>query len=142
MYLFMFSPAYHQGSTGGERSSGPIRCQRCREVCKGEVVRVQDTHFHVKCFTCTGKKCKTNPQQNKTACVRADKQLALSYTDPEHGKSEKSLKLHKMGIPAVSQKQDVYLDPIRYPPRTQSTHTHPHTHFNRYTVCTPSSLSC
>ncbi|KAI4819420.1 hypothetical protein KUCAC02_004667 [Chaenocephalus aceratus] len=45
--------AYHQGSPGGERSSGPIRCQRCREVCKGEVVRVQDTHFHVKCFTCT-----------------------------------------------------------------------------------------
>ncbi|KAM7418000.1 hypothetical protein PAMA_017574 [Pampus argenteus] len=49
--------AYHQGSTGGERSSGPIRCQRCREVCKGEVVRVQDTHFHVKCFTCTVCNC-------------------------------------------------------------------------------------
>uniref|UniRef100_A0A8K9V366 Actin binding LIM protein family, member 3 n=1 Tax=Oncorhynchus mykiss TaxID=8022 RepID=A0A8K9V366_ONCMY len=40
-------------SLGGERSTGPIRCQRCREACKGEVVRVQDTHFHVKCFTCT-----------------------------------------------------------------------------------------
>lgn len=51
------SAAYHQGSTGGERSSGPIRCQRCREVCKGEVVRVQDTHFHVKCFTCTVCNC-------------------------------------------------------------------------------------
>uniref|UniRef100_A0A6Q2ZF23 LIM zinc-binding domain-containing protein n=1 Tax=Esox lucius TaxID=8010 RepID=A0A6Q2ZF23_ESOLU len=35
------------------QSSAPIRCQRCRDVCKGEVVRVQDTHFHVKCFTCT-----------------------------------------------------------------------------------------
>ncbi|XP_022607457.1 actin-binding LIM protein 3 isoform X6 [Seriola lalandi dorsalis] len=45
------------GSMGGERSSGPIRCQRCREVCKGEVVRVQDTHFHVKCFTCTVCNC-------------------------------------------------------------------------------------
>uniref|UniRef100_A0A674E2Q8 Actin binding LIM protein family member 3 n=1 Tax=Salmo trutta TaxID=8032 RepID=A0A674E2Q8_SALTR len=45
--------AYQQGSLGSERSSGPIRCQHCREVCKGEVVRVQDTHFHVKCFTCT-----------------------------------------------------------------------------------------
>ncbi|XP_047441639.1 actin-binding LIM protein 3 isoform X7 [Mugil cephalus] len=53
----MSSSAYHQGSTGGERSSGPIRCQRCREVCKGEVVRVQDTHFHVKCFTCTVCNC-------------------------------------------------------------------------------------
>uniref|UniRef100_A0A672FB48 Actin binding LIM protein family, member 3 n=1 Tax=Salarias fasciatus TaxID=181472 RepID=A0A672FB48_SALFA len=49
--------AYHQGSTGSERSSGPIRCQRCREVCKGEVVRVQETHFHVKCFTCTVCNC-------------------------------------------------------------------------------------
>uniref|UniRef100_A0A672FW56 Actin binding LIM protein family, member 3 n=1 Tax=Salarias fasciatus TaxID=181472 RepID=A0A672FW56_SALFA len=39
------------------RSSGPIRCQRCREVCKGEVVRVQETHFHVKCFTCTVCNC-------------------------------------------------------------------------------------
>ncbi|TNN33682.1 Actin-binding LIM protein 3 [Liparis tanakae] len=46
--------AYRQGSAASERSSGLIRCQRCREVCKGEVVRVQETHFHVKCFTCTG----------------------------------------------------------------------------------------
>ncbi|XP_064811843.1 actin-binding LIM protein 3-like [Oncorhynchus masou masou] len=49
----MSTNAYQQGSLGSEGSSGPIRCQRCREVCKGEVVRVQDTHFHVKCFTCT-----------------------------------------------------------------------------------------
>ncbi|XP_030252698.1 actin-binding LIM protein 3 isoform X9 [Sparus aurata] len=51
------SAAYHQGSAGGDQSSGPIRCQRCREVCKGEVVRVQETHFHVKCFTCTVCNC-------------------------------------------------------------------------------------
>uniref|UniRef100_A0A4W6CKP1 Actin binding LIM protein family, member 3 n=1 Tax=Lates calcarifer TaxID=8187 RepID=A0A4W6CKP1_LATCA len=55
--VFLPSSAYHQGSTVGERSSGPIRCQRCREVCKGEVVRVQETHFHVKCFTCTVCNC-------------------------------------------------------------------------------------
>ncbi|KAM9741848.1 actin-binding LIM protein 3 isoform 3-T3 [Menidia menidia] len=53
----MSSSAYHQGSTRGEQSSGPIRCQRCREPCKGEVVRVQETHFHVKCFTCTVCNC-------------------------------------------------------------------------------------
>ncbi|XP_005719648.1 actin-binding LIM protein 3 isoform X4 [Pundamilia nyererei] len=53
----MSSSAYRQDSTGGQRSSGPIRCQRCREVCKGEVVRVQETHFHVKCFTCTVCNC-------------------------------------------------------------------------------------
>ncbi|XP_068506855.1 actin-binding LIM protein 3 isoform X2 [Syngnathus scovelli] len=53
----MSSNAHHQGSTGGEPSGGPIQCQRCREVCKGEVVRVQETHFHVKCFTCTVCNC-------------------------------------------------------------------------------------
>uniref|UniRef100_W5KIT2 Actin binding LIM protein family, member 3 n=1 Tax=Astyanax mexicanus TaxID=7994 RepID=W5KIT2_ASTMX len=41
-----------QSSYGTDRSSGPICCFRCREVCKGEVVRVQSVHFHVKCFTC------------------------------------------------------------------------------------------
>ncbi|KAL0973818.1 hypothetical protein UPYG_G00211600 [Umbra pygmaea] len=49
----MSTSAYQQGSLGSGQSSAPIRCQRCREVCKGEVVRVQETHFHVKCFTCT-----------------------------------------------------------------------------------------
>ncbi|KAM4554547.1 actin-binding LIM protein 3 isoform 8-T8 [Odontesthes bonariensis] len=53
----MSSSAYYQGSTRGEQSSGSIRCQRCREACKGEVVRVQETHFHVKCFTCTVCNC-------------------------------------------------------------------------------------
>ncbi|KAJ8014881.1 hypothetical protein DPEC_G00020380 [Dallia pectoralis] len=49
----MNTSAYQQGSLGDEQSSAPIRCHLCRDVCKGEVVRVQDTHFHVKCFTCT-----------------------------------------------------------------------------------------
>ncbi|XP_038137177.1 actin-binding LIM protein 3 isoform X13 [Cyprinodon tularosa] len=53
----MSSSAHQQVSTRSERSSERIRCQRCREVCKGEVVRVQDTHFHVKCFTCTVCNC-------------------------------------------------------------------------------------
>ncbi|XP_036424883.1 actin-binding LIM protein 3 isoform X6 [Colossoma macropomum] len=43
---------YQQSSYGSDRSSGPIYCFRCRELCKGEVVRVQSIHFHVKCFTC------------------------------------------------------------------------------------------
>ncbi|XP_069575326.1 actin-binding LIM protein 3-like isoform X12 [Brachyistius frenatus] len=30
----------------------PIVCERCGEVCRGEVVRVKNTHFHVQCFTC------------------------------------------------------------------------------------------
>ncbi|XP_061093059.1 actin-binding LIM protein 3 [Conger conger] len=42
----------YQRSPYGGRGSAPIQCFRCRAVCKGEVVRVQNTHFHVKCFTC------------------------------------------------------------------------------------------
>ncbi|XP_056140283.1 actin-binding LIM protein 3-like [Lampris incognitus] len=34
------------------RGSSSIMCERCREACRGEVVRVKNTHFHVNCFTC------------------------------------------------------------------------------------------
>uniref|UniRef100_A0A8B9J936 Actin binding LIM protein 1a n=1 Tax=Astyanax mexicanus TaxID=7994 RepID=A0A8B9J936_ASTMX len=34
-------------------SSSPlIQCYKCGEPCKGEVLRVQNKHFHIKCFTC------------------------------------------------------------------------------------------
>ncbi|XP_055006499.1 actin-binding LIM protein 1-like [Boleophthalmus pectinirostris] len=29
-----------------------IECHRCGEPCKGQVLRVQNRHFHIKCFTC------------------------------------------------------------------------------------------
>ncbi|XP_070975215.1 actin-binding LIM protein 1 isoform X2 [Oncorhynchus clarkii lewisi] len=29
-----------------------IQCYKCGEPCKGEVLRVQSKHFHIKCFTC------------------------------------------------------------------------------------------
>ncbi|XP_028845669.1 actin-binding LIM protein 1 isoform X33 [Denticeps clupeoides] len=29
-----------------------IQCFKCGEPCKGEVLRVQSRHFHIKCFTC------------------------------------------------------------------------------------------
>ncbi|XP_036428625.1 actin-binding LIM protein 1 isoform X16 [Colossoma macropomum] len=29
-----------------------IQCYKCGEPCKGEVLRVQSRHFHIKCFTC------------------------------------------------------------------------------------------
>ncbi|XP_017339060.1 actin-binding LIM protein 2 isoform X3 [Ictalurus punctatus] len=32
--------------------SGPILCQNCGQACKGEVLRVQNKHFHIKCFIC------------------------------------------------------------------------------------------
>ncbi|CAH1783174.1 unnamed protein product, partial [Owenia fusiformis] len=35
---------------------GKISCQGCKKSCKGEVLRIQDKYFHVKCFKC--KECK------------------------------------------------------------------------------------
>ncbi|KAG7334412.1 hypothetical protein KOW79_002819 [Hemibagrus wyckioides] len=29
-----------------------IQCYKCGQPCKGEVLRVQNKHFHIKCFTC------------------------------------------------------------------------------------------
>ncbi|XP_064863254.1 actin-binding LIM protein 3 isoform X4 [Oncorhynchus nerka] len=48
-------PYQHSGgspSSNSGRGAATIHCLRCRELCKGEVVRVQNFHFHVKCFTC------------------------------------------------------------------------------------------
>ncbi|KAM9827706.1 actin-binding LIM protein 2 [Neosynchiropus ocellatus] len=34
------------------KSGGPIACQNCGKPCKGEALRVQNKHFHIKCFVC------------------------------------------------------------------------------------------
>ncbi|XP_035521741.1 actin-binding LIM protein 1-like isoform X7 [Morone saxatilis] len=39
----------HPSPSGEKRI---IQCFRCGEPCKGEVLRVQSSHFHIKCFTC------------------------------------------------------------------------------------------
>ncbi|XP_028322797.1 actin-binding LIM protein 3-like isoform X2 [Gouania willdenowi] len=39
-------------NNNNSRGNSRIVCERCREVCRGEVVRVKNTHFHVNCFTC------------------------------------------------------------------------------------------
>ncbi|XP_034414411.1 actin-binding LIM protein 1-like [Cyclopterus lumpus] len=36
-------------SPGGKQV---IPCLRCGDPCKGQVLRVQNSHFHIKCFTC------------------------------------------------------------------------------------------
>uniref|UniRef100_A0A3Q2E6A9 Actin binding LIM protein family, member 3 n=1 Tax=Cyprinodon variegatus TaxID=28743 RepID=A0A3Q2E6A9_CYPVA len=38
--------------SSSSRGNSPIMCERCREACHGEVVRVKNTHFHIHCFTC------------------------------------------------------------------------------------------
>lgn len=35
-----------------KQKHGPIPCQNCGKPCKGEALRVQNKHFHIKCFVC------------------------------------------------------------------------------------------
>ncbi|KAF4106084.1 hypothetical protein G5714_013746 [Onychostoma macrolepis] len=42
----------HTQETHHQTEKPLIRCAKCGEVCKGEVLRVQAKHFHIKCFTC------------------------------------------------------------------------------------------
>ncbi|XP_014062029.1 actin-binding LIM protein 2 isoform X13 [Salmo salar] len=41
-----------QAKQGGGGSSSSVPCQNCGKACKGEVLRVQNKHFHIKCFVC------------------------------------------------------------------------------------------
>ncbi|XP_073211926.1 actin-binding LIM protein 3 isoform X2 [Lepidochelys kempii] len=43
---------YQQNPYSSRGSSTVIQCYRCGDTCKGEVVRVQSNHFHIRCFTC------------------------------------------------------------------------------------------
>ncbi|KAM9325892.1 actin-binding LIM protein 1 isoform 2-T2 [Gastrophryne carolinensis] len=42
----------HPQDSGQPTEKPPIRCHKCGEPCKGEVLRVQSKHFHIKCFIC------------------------------------------------------------------------------------------
>nr|XP_046174704.1 actin-binding LIM protein 2 isoform X4 [Oncorhynchus gorbuscha] len=44
--------AVHSPLEQGVSSSSSIPCQNCGKACKGEVLRVQNKHFHIKCFVC------------------------------------------------------------------------------------------
>uniref|UniRef100_A0A8C0FWT9 Actin binding LIM protein family member 3 n=1 Tax=Bubo bubo TaxID=30461 RepID=A0A8C0FWT9_BUBBB len=56
--LLLFPPSflpavpYQQNPYTPGSSSTIIQCYRCGDTCKGEVVRVQSNHFHIRCFTC------------------------------------------------------------------------------------------
>lgn len=53
---FPFSPAvpFQQNPYNSGGRPTIIQCYRCGDTCKGEVVRVQSNHFHIRCFTCQG----------------------------------------------------------------------------------------
>ncbi|XP_056386857.1 actin-binding LIM protein 1 isoform X4 [Hyla sarda] len=42
----------HSQDPGQSTEKPIIRCHKCGEPCKGEVLRVQSKHFHIKCFIC------------------------------------------------------------------------------------------
>lgn len=48
------SPLEQQKQKQGGGGGGPIPCQNCGKPCKGEALRVQNKHFHIKCFACKG----------------------------------------------------------------------------------------
>ncbi|XP_023818782.1 actin-binding LIM protein 1 isoform X16 [Oryzias latipes] len=46
------SVAHAQDTHHHSKEKPLIQCHKCGEPCKGEVLRVQNKHFHLKCFTC------------------------------------------------------------------------------------------
>nr|XP_043902436.1 actin-binding LIM protein 1a isoform X10 [Solea senegalensis] len=51
--LTEFNAVAHAQDTHHHSTEKPlIQCYKCGEPCKGEVLRVQNKHFHLKCFTC------------------------------------------------------------------------------------------
>ncbi|MED6282834.1 Actin-binding LIM protein 1 [Ilyodon furcidens] len=47
-----YSMAHTQDTHHHSTEKPLIQCYKCGEPCKGEVLRVQNKHFHLKCFTC------------------------------------------------------------------------------------------
>lgn len=52
--FFLFLPVAHPQDPHHPSEKPAIHCHKCGEPCKGEVLRVQTKHFHIKCFTCKG----------------------------------------------------------------------------------------
>lgn len=52
--FFVFLSVAHPQDPHHPSEKPVIHCHKCGEPCKGEVLRVQTKHFHIKCFTCKG----------------------------------------------------------------------------------------
>ncbi|XP_041426064.1 actin-binding LIM protein 1-like isoform X18 [Xenopus laevis] len=48
----MSAKVAHTHDSGQATEKPVIQCHKCGEPCKGEVLRVQAKHFHIKCFIC------------------------------------------------------------------------------------------
>uniref|UniRef100_A0A8C3MWB2 Uncharacterized protein n=1 Tax=Geospiza parvula TaxID=87175 RepID=A0A8C3MWB2_GEOPR len=51
-FLFVCFAVAHPQEPHHPSEKPVIHCHKCGEPCKGEVLRVQARHFHIKCFTC------------------------------------------------------------------------------------------
>uniref|UniRef100_A0A8C0V5M1 Actin binding LIM protein 1 n=1 Tax=Cyanistes caeruleus TaxID=156563 RepID=A0A8C0V5M1_CYACU len=51
-FLFVCLTVAHPQEPHHPSEKPVIHCHKCGEPCKGEVLRVQARHFHIKCFTC------------------------------------------------------------------------------------------
>lgn len=90
--LLLPAVQYQSGLYGGNNnnSSSPlssrgnpaIACERCGEVCRGEVVRVKNTHFHVHCFTCQGKKKKEEKKNHAPTHTNMHPYIQCTLTPP------------------------------------------------------------
>uniref|UniRef100_A0A663E7Z5 Actin binding LIM protein 1 n=1 Tax=Aquila chrysaetos chrysaetos TaxID=223781 RepID=A0A663E7Z5_AQUCH len=52
IFFFFFFTVAHPQEPHHPSEKPVIHCHKCGEPCKGEVLRVQARHFHIKCFTC------------------------------------------------------------------------------------------
>jgi len=66
----------HTQESHHQKEKPLIRCAKCGEVCKGEVLRVQAKHFHIKCFTCKGE---SENQCHLCICYIQDIQFMHTY---------------------------------------------------------------
>lgn len=67
-YLCSLAVAHTQDTHPHSTEKPLIQCYKCKEPCKGEVLRVQNKHFHLKCFTCKG--TATRRDRDKTLCAQ------------------------------------------------------------------------
>ncbi|XP_068439073.1 actin-binding LIM protein 1-like isoform X5 [Clinocottus analis] len=51
-FLLQLLHAQEGGQPSFPEGKQVIPCLRCGDPCKGQVLRVQNSHFHIKCFTC------------------------------------------------------------------------------------------
>uniref|UniRef100_G1RMG2 Actin binding LIM protein family member 2 n=1 Tax=Nomascus leucogenys TaxID=61853 RepID=G1RMG2_NOMLE len=87
--------------------STAILCNTCGNVCKGEVLRVQDKYFHIKCFVCKGEcppvPCGVAPETGLPAAILGPQSLlgnsAWAWDTGEHSRYRIFLSCFRLPFP-------------------------------------------